>query len=76
MKQQILFVDDERNILERYQRMLRPLRGTWDTHYAMSGTEALEIMNATPIDLMITDLRMPIMNGAGPSDSSLECSGP
>jgi HD-like signal output (HDOD) protein len=64
MKQQILFVDDERNILEGYQRMFRPLRDEWDTHYAVSGSEALEIMNATPIDLIITDMRMPKMNGA------------
>ena len=63
MKKQVLFVDDERNILEGLQRTLRPLRGEWDTHYAMSGAEALEIMNATPIDLLITDIRMPEMDG-------------
>jgi putative nucleotidyltransferase with HDIG domain len=64
MKPQILFVDDERNILEGYKRMLRLLRGEWDMHYAMSGTEALEIINVTPIDLIITDMRMPKMDGA------------
>jgi DNA-binding NtrC family response regulator len=63
MKKQVLFVDDEPNILEGYQRMLRPLRGEWDTHYAMSGTEALEMMNAIPIDLIIADIRMPEMDG-------------
>ncbi len=63
MKQQVLFVDDERNILEGLERTLRPLRSEWDTHYAMSGAEALEIMNATPVDLVITDMRMPEMDG-------------
>jgi DNA-binding NtrC family response regulator len=64
MKKQILFVDDECNVLEGLRRMLRPQRNDWDMQFVMSGAEALKIMDARPIDLLITDMRMPEMDGA------------
>ena len=51
MKKQILFVDDDCNILEGLQRTLRTQRHEWDMQYVMSGAQALEIMDAKPIDL-------------------------
>jgi HD-like signal output (HDOD) protein len=64
MKKQILFVDDERNVLEGLQRMLRAFRQEWDMHFALSGPEALAVMAAKPIDIIVADMRMPGMNGA------------
>jgi putative nucleotidyltransferase with HDIG domain len=64
MKKQILFVDDDCNVLEGLRRMLRPLRDEWDMQFVMSGPEALEILDAGPIDLIITDMRMPEMDGS------------
>jgi putative nucleotidyltransferase with HDIG domain len=64
MKKRILFVDDECNVLEGLQRILRSLRAEWDIQFAMSGAEALEIMNEKSIDLIVTDMRMPEMDGA------------
>ncbi|HYK90601.1 MAG TPA: response regulator [Acidobacteriota bacterium] len=64
MKKQILFVDDERNVLEGLQRMLRLYRQEWDMHFALSGPQALAIMDAKPIDIIIADMRMPEMNGS------------
>jgi putative nucleotidyltransferase with HDIG domain len=64
MKKQILFVDDECNILEGLQRTLRVQRNEWDMEYVMSGAQALEIMETKPIDLIVTDMRMPEMDGA------------
>jgi putative nucleotidyltransferase with HDIG domain len=64
MSKQILFVDDDCNILEGLRRMLRPQRSDWDMQFVMSGAEALEIMDSRPIDLIITDMRMPEMDGA------------
>lgn len=40
----ILFVDDEPNILQGLQRMLRPMRREWDMCFAQSGAEALAIL--------------------------------
>jgi putative nucleotidyltransferase with HDIG domain len=64
MKKQILFVDDEPNVLNGFQRMLRGYRAEWDMHFASSGAEALDILEVQPIDVIISDMRMPGMNGA------------
>ncbi len=60
----ILFVDDEPKILEGLQRMLRPMRKEWDMVFANSGAEALGILAASPFDVVVTDMRMPEMDGA------------
>ncbi len=64
MKHQILFVDDEPNVLQGLNRMLRPLRQKWDVHFAQSGAEALAILETTPCDVIVSDMRMPEMDGA------------
>ncbi|WP_031425490.1 sigma-54-dependent transcriptional regulator [Flavimarina sp. Hel_I_48] len=57
----ILLVDDDPNILELLQRHLK----TWDyhTYKAVSVKEAVGILKDTPIDLLITDLKMPDIDG-------------
>lgn len=64
MKPKILFVDDDRNILDSLRLALRSMRAEWDMTFAASGAEALEIMAKTPHDVVLTDMRMPGMDGA------------
>lgn len=64
MKKKILFVDDEPNILSGLQRMLRSQRNEWDMSFAGSGKEALDVLEQEPFDAIITDMRMPGMDGA------------
>ena len=64
MKHRILFVDDEPNILKGLQRSLRNMRSEWDMKFAQSSLEALEILETEHIDMIITDMRMPEMDGA------------
>ncbi|MBN2685322.1 MAG: response regulator [Pontiellaceae bacterium] len=59
---QILLVDDERTMLLAVTKMLRPLGYT--IHAATSGAEGLKILEQEPIDLVISDMRMPAMDGA------------
>ncbi|MBM9616418.1 HDOD domain-containing protein [Desulfobulbus rhabdoformis] len=59
----ILFVDDEPNILRGLRRMLHPLKKQWNMHFAEGGVEALEIMATHDIQALVTDMRMPGMNG-------------
>ncbi len=63
-KKRILFVDDEQNILDGMKRMLRSLRKGLDMQFADSGRRALEIMAEKPADVIISDMRMPGMDGA------------
>ncbi|MBA3581069.1 MAG: HDOD domain-containing protein [Gammaproteobacteria bacterium] len=64
MKKRVLFVDDEENILSGLQRMLRPYREEWDIEFASSGQEALAKLAQSNFDCIVSDMRMPGMNGA------------
>lgn len=58
----LLFVDDEANILSSLKRLFRP-QG-YRIFTAESGAQGLEIMARETVDLVISDMRMPEMNGA------------
>lgn len=63
MKKTILFVDDEQNILQGLKRMLRPKREAWNMLFAAGGNAALEILARQPVDVIVSDMRMPGMDG-------------
>lgn len=63
-KKTLLFVDDEQSILDGLRRMLRPLRHEWRVALAGSGAEALEILDKADFDVIVSDMRMPGMDGA------------
>lgn len=60
---QILFVDDDPMVLQGLQRSLRSMRSEWDMEYLEDGPAALEMMARRPFDLIVSDMRMPGMNG-------------
>jgi len=61
-KECVLFVDDEPHILTSIRRLMRPLK--LDMYFAESGEEGLKILNERNIDLIVSDMRMPKMDGA------------
>ncbi len=60
----ILFVDDEPNIIQGLRRMLHSMRNEWKMKFVESGEEALKFLSAEQVDILITDMRMPKMDGA------------
>lgn len=60
----VLFVDDEPRILEGLQRMLRGQRREWDMAFISSGADALAALADRPFDVIVSDMRMPGMDGA------------
>src|SRR5271157_5517649 len=60
----VLFVDDEPRFYEGLQRLLRPQRHEWEMAFAPSGHAALALMEASPFDVIVSDMRMPGMDGA------------
>lgn len=58
----ILFVDDEANVLKALRRLFH--NEPYDIYFASSGAEGLEILQQNIVDLIISDMRMPEMNGA------------
>lgn len=60
----ILFVDDEPNVLSGLRRMLRGKAAEWAMAFAGSGDEALRLLDERRYDAVVTDMRMPRMDGA------------
>ncbi|MFQ5503881.1 MAG: HDOD domain-containing protein [Planctomycetota bacterium] len=60
----ILFVDDEPNILDGLKRILRPQRKEWEMVFANGGEQALAAGEENPFDVIVTDMRMPGIDGA------------
>ena len=59
-KHSILLVDDEPEILFSLRGLLRR---EYDLHTANSGAEALEVLRKHPVQVIMTDQRMPEMTG-------------
>jgi response regulator RpfG family c-di-GMP phosphodiesterase len=60
-KNVLLFVDDEANILAALKRVFR--KTGYEIHTASSGEEGLDILKQHPVDLVMSDQRMPGMTG-------------
>ena len=61
-KPTVLLVDDEESILNSLRRLLRGQ--PYEVLLAASAAQALEIMATQPVDLIMSDARMPVMDGA------------
>ncbi|MEM9444239.1 MAG: response regulator [Verrucomicrobiota bacterium] len=60
----ILFVDDDKDSLYALQRELRPLEDKWEILYISRPSEAISTLESRKIDIIISDMRMPFMNGS------------
>jgi putative nucleotidyltransferase with HDIG domain len=59
----VLFVDDEPRVLEGLKRMLRPLREEWTMEFARGGREALRHLSESHYHVLVTEMRMPDIDG-------------
>ncbi len=59
----ILFVDDEPKLLDGLKRSLRTMRHEWDMTFAIGGVAALKALEEAPFDVIVSDMRMPEMDG-------------
>jgi len=60
----LLFVDDEVPVLRGMRRMLDVACHDWECVFVSSGQEALETMSHARFDAIVSDMRMPGMDGA------------
>ena len=62
-KRNILFVDYDPQILQGLQWMLNSMRNKWEMKFVEGGAAALSLLQNEPIDIVVTDMRMPGIDG-------------
>jgi HD-like signal output (HDOD) protein len=60
----VTFVDDDTALLEGLRDALRSRRREWRMTFASSAAAALQTLETAPCDVIVSDLRMPGMDGA------------
>ena len=60
----VLFVDDDENILSGLRRLLRGMAKTWEMVFCDGGDKALALLAEQSFDVVVSDMRMPSMDGA------------
>ena len=60
----IAFVDDEANILTSLRRSMLSMLGEWEMAFFATGSDLLARMEDQPFDVVVSDMRMPGMDGA------------
>jgi HD-like signal output (HDOD) protein len=63
MRKRLLFVDDEQMVLDGLRRALWSMRNDWDMQFVSSGSDALNALSLNSYDAIISDMRMPSMDG-------------
>lgn len=60
---EIVFVDDDEHLLAGLRRMLWRYKDEWSMRFVPSGEAALAALEDQPADLVVSDVRMPGMDG-------------
>lgn len=60
----VMFVDDEKGVLDGLRRSLYGQRNEWTQLFANGGQEALTMLEHQRADVVVTDMRMPGIDGA------------
>ncbi|MFO7812514.1 MAG: response regulator [Pelovirga sp.] len=63
MSLSVMFIDDEKPILNSLKRILHPVSDDWKVTYADSAEGALIALKIVPVDAIVVDMCMPGMNG-------------
>ncbi|ANM31107.1 hypothetical protein ABI59_18285 [Acidobacteria bacterium Mor1] len=69
-KKSILFVDDEREILDGLQLRLRRQRRVWDMTFAHGSDTGIELLENRRFDVVVTDVQMPGRSGVAVLDTA------
>lgn len=60
----VLFVDDERQVLDALRALMRRKRGEWEMLFVEGGEQAIAELDRQPFDVIVSDMKMPGIDGA------------
>jgi two-component system, NtrC family, response regulator HydG len=60
----ILVVDDDTAFLSSLAEMVSMIEPEYDVMTAENGDQAIAVLRTIPVDLLITDIRMPVVSGS------------
>lgn len=63
MKRNVLFIDDEKMVLEALRRSMRGKPDSWDLHFVDTIEDFWKIIDRQKFDVVITDMHMPGTSG-------------
>lgn len=69
----VLFVDDESSILDGLRNLLRGMRREWEMVFALGGPAGLAEIEKKEFDVVVSDMRMPGMDGQAFLTKVKEC---
>src|SRR5262245_42387371 len=64
MKKRILFVEDDPLMLQLFVMMMDGERGRWEVVTINDGRQALQLLERSDFDVVVSDMNMPGMSGA------------
>jgi putative nucleotidyltransferase with HDIG domain len=59
----ILFIDSDKNEIDKLKKQLHSMRVVWDMDFIENGQDALALMESTSYDVAVSEMNMPEMNG-------------
>jgi putative nucleotidyltransferase with HDIG domain len=69
----ILFVNDDPGTALELKKMLKPMHHEWEIEFAVSGKEALNFMDKSHFDVVVSNMHMQKMDGVEFLDTVMEC---
>lgn len=62
-RRRVLFVDDDASVVDGLRKALYKYRQRWDVRTTTEAREAVALLASEPFDALVTDMRMPQMDG-------------
>ena len=68
----IIFVDNDKKVIQKLKKQLYPMRFEWEMDFVRTGEDALGFMENSSVDVVVSDLNLPEMDGVKFFDTVME----
>ena len=68
----IIFVDNDKKVIQKLKKQLYPMRFEWEMDFVRTGEDALGFMENSSVDVVVSELNLPEMDGVKFFDTVME----